>query len=145
MAMKSDATALFREIQRSAQKGMRVIETILPKVADDPFSLYLNGKELQYSQINDRARQEMLKEQRESYRTGAVAELALKGSVHADTLFDTSISHMARLMIRESSRELTDMWRALNHHENAGEQSRQLAEEFLDFEQKTITELKKFL
>ena len=54
MAMKSDDTALFREIQRSAQKGMRVIETILPKVADDPFSLYLNGKELQYSQINDR-------------------------------------------------------------------------------------------
>ena len=44
MAMKSDDTALFREIQRSAQKGMRVIETILPKVADDPFSLYLNGK-----------------------------------------------------------------------------------------------------
>ena len=145
MAMKSDDTALFREIQRSAQKGMSVIETILPKVADDAFSLYLNGKELQYSQINDRARQEMLKEQRESYRTGAVAELALKGSVHADTLFDTSVSHMARLMIRESSRELTDMWRALNHHENAGEQSRQLAEEFLDFEQKTITELKKFL
>ena len=69
----------------------------------------------------------------------------MKGSVHADTLFDTSVSHMARLMIRESSRELTDMWRALNHHENAGEQSRQLAEEFLDFEQKTITELKKFL
>ena len=47
MAMKSDDTALFREIQRSAQKGMRVIETILPKVADDPFSLFLNGKELQ--------------------------------------------------------------------------------------------------
>ena len=61
MAMKGDDTALFREIQKNAQKGMRVIETMLPKVADDPFSLYLNGKELQYSQINDRVRQEMLK------------------------------------------------------------------------------------
>ncbi len=145
MAMKGDDTALFREIQKNAQKGMRVIETMLPKVADDPFSLYLNGKELQYSQINDRVRQEMLKEKREGYRAGAVAELALKGSVHAGTLFDTSVSHIAGLMIRESSRELTDMWKAMNHHENAGEQSRQLAEEFLDFGQKTITELKKYL
>lgn len=145
MTMKGDDAALFREIQKSAQKGMRVIETVLPKVADESFSLYLSGKELQYSQINDRVRQEMLKEKQEGYRTGAVAELTLKGSVHAGTLFDTSVSRLARLMIRESNRELTDMWRAMNHHENAGGLSRQLAEEFLDFEQKTITELKKYL
>ncbi len=145
MAMKSDDAALFREIQKNAEMGIKAIETLLPKVGDDPFSLYLNQKELQYSQIRDRAKREMLREKEEYARIGAVSELALKGSIHAGTIFNTSISHIADLMIRGNSRGISGIWKALNHHENAGEESRELAEELLNLEQKNITELKKYL
>lgn len=145
MAMKSDDAALFRQIQKNAEMEIKAIETFLPKVADDPFSMYLNQKELQYSQIRDRAKQEMLKEKEDCVRLSAVSELALKGSIHAGTLFNTSVSHIADLLIRGNGRGISEIWKALNHHENAGEESRELAEELLVLEQKNITELKKYL
>ncbi len=145
MTAKSDDMALFRQIRKNTELGMMAIETLLPKVEDDPFSLYLNRKELQYSQIRDRARREMLKEKEEGGRISAASELTLRGSIHARTLLDTSISHIAELMIRGSGRGISELWKAMNHHENAAGESRELAEELLILEQKSITELKKFL
>ena len=145
MAMKSDDAALFWQIRENTEMGMKAMETLLPKVEDMSFSLYLNQKELQYSQIRDRARREMLKEKEEGRRPGAVPEFALRGVIHAETLFDTSVSHIAELMIRGSSRGISRLWKAMNHCENAGRTSRELAEELLLLEQKSIAELKKYL
>ena len=37
------------------------------------------------------------------------------------------------------------MWKALNHYGNAGNESTELARELMDFEEKTIEKLKKYL
>lgn len=143
--MKSDDAAVLREIQKNTEMGMKAIAAIAPRVEDDPFSRHLSRQELKYSEIHDKARRELLRGHAEEYRGSGFADLMLKGSVQANTLLNTSTSHIAGLMIQGSNRGLTEMWRALNHHENAGRTSVELAEELMDFEEKSIEELKKYL
>ena len=145
MAIKRDDAGLLRQIRENTEMGMIALETLFPKVEDAPLGRYLNQKELQYSGIRDRAKREMLKEGEEGGRTGAVSELALRGAIHAETLFDTSASRVAELMIRDSARGISRLWRAMNRCENAGHTSRELAEELLLLEPKSIAELKKYL
>ena len=92
MAIKRDDAGLLRQIRENTEMGMIALETLFPKVEDAPLGRYLNQKELQYSGIRDRAKREMLKEGEEGGRTGAVSELALRGAIPAETLFDTSAS-----------------------------------------------------
>ena len=37
------------------------------------------------------------------------------------------------------------MWKIINHHENTGHQSMEIAKELMDFEEKNIEILKKYL
>ena len=87
----------------------------------------------------------MLEGRAEEYRSSGVTDLMLKGGIQANTLLNTSTSHIAELMIQGSNRGLTSMWKALNHYENAGNESTELARELMDFEEKTIEKLKKYL
>jgi hypothetical protein len=48
-------------------------------------------------------------------------------------------------MIQGSSRGLTNMWKSINHHQNSGNTSMEVAKELMDFETKSIERLKKFL
>ena len=143
--MKSDDAAVLREVQKNAEMGRKAIETILPKIQEGAFSYWLNGQELGYSQIRDRAKEELLRGHAEGYYPSAISEMMLKGGIHANTLLNTSISHGAQMMIQGGSRGIADIWKTLNRHVDAGESSMQLAEELLNFEQKSIEELKKYL
>ena len=42
-------------------------------------------------------------------------------------------------------RQITDMWKTINHNENAGNVSLEIAKELMDFEEKNIERLKKYL
>ena len=143
--MRSDDAAIYREIQKNAEMGIKAIEVVSPKLTDDAFALQLSRQELKFSEIRDKARHEMLEGRAEEYRSSGVSDLMLKGGIQANTLLNTSTSHIAELMIQGSSRGLTSMWKALNHYGNAGNESTELARELMDFEEKTIEKLKKYL
>ena len=87
----------------------------------------------------------MLEGRGETYQENGVSDLMLKGSIQANTLLNTSTSHIAEIMIKEENRGLTSMWKALNHFGNAGNASTELARELMDFEEESIEKLKKYL
>ena len=78
--MRSDDAAIYREIQKNAEMGIKAIEAVSPKLTDDAFALQLSRQELKFSEIR-----------------------------------------------------------------NAGNESTELARELMDFEEKTIEKLKKYL
>ena len=69
----------------------------------------------------------------------------LKGGNQMNTLANCSTSKIAELMIQGSSRGITSMWKSINHHQNSGNASMEVARELVDFEEKSIGRLKKFL
>ena len=53
--MKHDDAKILQEIQRNTEMGMTAIETILDKIEDDDFSLQLSKQSLRYSEIHNKA------------------------------------------------------------------------------------------
>ena len=74
-----------------------------------------------------------------------IARMMLSASINGSTLLNTTTSHVAELMIRGSNMGLSSLWKAMNHNDQAGEQSMELARELMDFEENNIKELRKYL
>ncbi|MDE6882914.1 MAG: hypothetical protein K2P48_07335 [Lachnospiraceae bacterium] len=143
--MKHDDAKVLQEIQRNTEMGMTAIETILDKIEDDEFSLQLSRQSLRYSEIHNKALDQILEKEGEVYHGSQIADLMLKGSIHVNTALNLSKEHLAEMMIQGSNRGITSMWKALRHNQLAGDDTVELAKELMDFEEKSIECMKEYL
>lgn len=143
--MKHDDEMVLKEIQKNTQIGMTAIDTILDKIDNDEFSITLSRQSLHYADIHNRALDRILQQDGEGYRSNQLGEMVLRGSIHANTAFNISTEHLAEMMIQESNRGLTSMWKSLKHNGLAEHDTVELAKELMDFEEKSIEQLKEYL
>lgn len=143
--MKPEEINIYREVQKSAEMGIKAIETISDKVYEDDFALQISRQALKYSDIRNRAIDKLLSAKAEPVHQNYLSDILLKGSVHLNTLLNSSTSHIAELMIQGSSKGITNMCKALNNNEIKQSMSVELAKELIDFEEKNINIYKKYL
>lgn len=143
--MKHDDAKILREVQKNTELGMTAIDTILDKIGNDEFSLQLAKQSLHYSEIHNRALDQILKNEGEVYRGSQVADMILKGSIHANTALNISTEHLAEMMIQGSNRGITSMWKAMKHNALATRETVELARELVDFEHENIERLREYL
>ena len=143
--MKSDDAGVLREVQRNAKMAMKAIDTISDKIYDDDLSMQLARESMKYAEIYNKATDRLLDGKATSYKESGISDMMLKGGIKANTLLNTSTSHMAELLIQGSNRGLTSMWKSINENERAGNMSMEVAKELMDFEEKNIERLKKYL
>ncbi|MDE6940011.1 MAG: hypothetical protein K2P40_03585 [Lachnospiraceae bacterium] len=143
--MKKDDREILKEIQKNTDMAIRAIDTISEKVHDDELRQELSREKLLYSVIQNKATDRLQSERAEGYHGSTVQELLLKGGIQMNTLTNCSTSKIAELMIQGSNRGITSMWKSINHHQNSGSTSMEIARELVDFEEKSIGRLKKFL
>ncbi|MCH5253363.1 MAG: hypothetical protein J1F41_00465 [Lachnospiraceae bacterium] len=143
--MKQDDIAILKEIQKNTQMAMTTIDTILDKTSDDEFTIKLSKQSIEYAKIHNTAVEKLVEEQSGTYRNNQIADMMLRGSVHMGTLLNTSISHLAELMIEGSNRGMTNLYKAVKHNRLAQDMSMELAQELMDFEEKNIELMKEYL
>ncbi len=143
--MKSDDAKVLREVQRNTKMAMHAIDTITDRVYDDDLSMHITRESMKYAELYNKATDRLLNGRAASYRENGIQDMMLKGGVRANTMLNTSTSHIAELLIQGSNRGLTSMWKAINHNENAGNVSMEIAKELMDFEEKNIEKLKQYL
>lgn len=143
--MKSDDAKVLREVQRNTKMAMKAIDTITDRVYDDDLSMNITRESMKYAELYNKATDRLLNGRAASYRENGIQDMMLKGGVRANTMLNTSTSHIAELLIQGSNRGLTSMWKAINHNENAGNVSMEIAKELMDFEEKNIEKLKQYL
>jgi len=143
--MRHDDEMVLKEIQKSTQMGMTAIDTILDKIGNDDFSITLSRQSLHYADIHNRALDQILRQDGEAYRGSQIGDMVLKGSIHANTAFNISTGHLAEMMIQESNRGITSMWKSLKHNRLAAKETVELAKELVDFEEKSIERLREYL
>ncbi len=143
--MKHYDAKILQEIQRNTEMGMTAIETILDKIEDDEFSLQLSKQSLRYSEIHNKALDQILDKEGEVYHGSQITDMMLKGSIHVNTALNISKEHLAEMMIQGSNRGITSMWKALRHNQLAGDDAVELAKELMDFEEKSIESMKEYL
>lgn len=143
--MKPEEINVYREIQKNAEMAVKAIETISDKVYEDDFALQISRQALKYSDIRNRAMEKLLSAKAEPVHQNYLSDMMLKSAIHMNTLFNTSTSHLAELMIQGSNRGITEMCKVLNHNPQDQSGSVELAKELMDFEEKNIGILKKYL
>ena len=143
--MKRDDARILQEVQKNTGMAMKAIDYISSKIYDDNLSIQVAKEAIKYSELYNKATEALIKERVPSYKSSGFKDLMLKSAINSNTLFNTSTGHIAELMIQGSNRGLTDMWKAINHHENAGNVSMEIAKELMDFEEKNIEYLKQYL
>lgn len=143
--MKSDDAGILQEVQKNTKMAMKAIEALNGKIYDDALSVQMARESMKYAEIYNKATDKLLSGGASSYRDNGFQDMMLKGAVRANTMFNTSTSHIAEMLIQGSNRGLTSMWKAINHNERAGNTSMEVAKELMDFEEKNIELLKKYL
>ena len=143
--MKSQEIAVYREIQRTTDMAMKAMDTITNKIYDDQLAMQISRQSLKYSELYNEASKQLLTAKAESYHNGFLEDFMLKAEIQYHTLLNTSTSHVAEMMIKGSHNGVLKMQKVLNHNEEASEKSVMLAKQFLDFEEKNISRLKKYL
>ena len=145
IAMKKDDQEILKEVQQNSSMAINAINTIAEKVHDNELQQELSKQKLWYSVIQNKATDRLQNERAEGYHASAVQDLMLKGGIQMNMFTNCSTSKIAELMIQGSNRGITSMWKSINHHQNSGNMSMEVAKELVDFEQKSIARLKKFL
>lgn len=143
--MKSDDMRVLKEVQRNAKMAIKAIDTLSDKIDDDSLAVQVTGESMKYSDIYNKATAKLLEGKAVPYRESGFQDMMLKNAIRANTFFNSSTSHIAEMMIQGSNRGLTSMWKAINNNENAGNISLEVAKELMDFEEKNIERLKRYL
>lgn len=143
--MRWEDIQVFRVVQKNAELAMKAVDTVSDKTYDDDLALHLSRQSLKYSELRNQAAGKLLSAHLEPSRKNVVEEMVVAGTMHRDTLLNTSTSHIAELIIQESSRKINKLCQSLHKYENAGEEAVEMAREFMDFEESNIRQLRKFL
>lgn len=143
--MKKDDQEILREVQKNTDRAIQAIDTLSDKVRDDALFQELSKEKLWYSVIQNKATDRLQSERADGYHNSTLQDMMQKGGIQMNTLTNCSTSRIAELMIQGSSRGITNIWKSMNHHQNSGNTSMEIAKELVDFEEKAISRLKKFL
>lgn len=143
--MKSQELNIYREIQRNTEMAMTAIDTISDKIYDDQLAMQVARQNMKYSELHNIALDRILKAKAQPYRTNHLSDMMLKTGIHYNTMLNTSTGHIAEMMIKGGNNGILEMNKALNHNDEAGEKPIALAKQLIDFEEKNIERLKKYL
>lgn len=143
--MNKDDVAVLKEVEKNTQMAMKAIDALSDKIYDDNMALQVSRQALKYSEIHNKATGKLVDAHAQTYKGSVMNDVMLVSGVHMNTMLNTSTSHIAEMLIQGSNRGLTHMWKSLNMHQGIQDNTMEIAKELMDFEEKNIERLKKFL
>lgn len=143
--MNRDDVSILKSVQKNTEMAMKAIETIEPKVQDRDLAMLLANTTQKYSDLHQKTISSLAESKSKPYKGSAMENMMLVGGIHANTLLNSSTSHIAELMINGSNMGITDLNKAMNHHKECGKASKEIAKELLDLEKYNLEEYKKYL
>ena len=143
--MREEDTAILKEIQKNTSMGLKAIHVLSEKVMDEEISRQLDRQSVKYGELNNRAAKKLVDADAEQYRGSKLQDMMLNASIEASTMFNTSNSHVAEMMIQGSYRGITDMFKILKHNERADAATVEFAKELMDFEEKSVQKWREYL
>lgn len=136
---------LLEEVYRATQMGLEGIRAVTPKIEDTQLKKEIRREEAVYQKFVSRA-EEMLAAKGAIPQThDGVKKAMLWGSVQMNTLMDSSPEHMAELLINGTTMGIVDMTKKIGELGDSDAGARRLAEDFINFEEKSVEQLKKYL
>ncbi len=145
------AAELYAEVRRSSAMGIESILSLMPKVECDELKSDMTAQMNGYGLFRRRAESglSLCNAEAEKEKSGKV--WAARMGIAAETILDTSSSHIAELMIRGSGADIISITRAQNKamhgpsRIDSSDGACELAKEVIAFENQSIDRMKKYL
>ena len=151
MNCSASKNELYCEIYRSAKMGTESILSLLPKVENDSQRADMTTQMNGYGKFAERAKSGLSLCNAHAEEEKKSKVFAAKTGIAAETMFDSSASHIAELMIRGSNADIISITRAQNQATHGKEripttdEAYSLSCELIDFENRSIERMKKYL
>ena len=136
---------ILEEICQNSKAALLDIHTIISKVYDDDLALDLNRQAAKYSRLQEIASDNLLKTGIIPVPISILDRMKRWSAIQANTALNISTEHVADMMIKENTTRLGKMLHAVKQNKVINAMTCELAEEFLDFEEKNIRILKSYL
>ncbi len=144
MLSKKDK-AVLDETYRTVCEGKDTIHMLLGKVEDDELALDLNRQACRFTQMEERLQKEYRQEGEKPPEDHAAAKARLWGAIQASTLLNASTGHLANMVMRENKDGIVRLLKTVKSNRGAARAYCEIAEEIMDFEEKSIEKLKVYL
>ena len=144
---KNETAELLDRIYKNVKTGAESIVTLMPKVSDEEMRAEMT-RELSCLEGFSREIDELLREEgTEPQEQGVFARLCTKMGINMSAMTDSSRAHIAELMMEGYTVGITDMTKDIRECENttASEASLKLARDIVAFQEKSFSEMKRFL
>ena len=147
--MKSATAEMLEKLYKSVKMGADTIVSLLPKIdAEDAkfksdLTMQMSGYESFATRINSLLREDGEDGKEDSMMT----KMSAKIGTTMNTLMDSSVSHIADMIIQGSTMGITDTIKIMREYENttASEASLTLARDIVKFEEDNIERMKAYL
>lgn len=147
--LKSTTAELLDRLYKNVKMGSDSIVSLLPRVESEDskfksdLTLQLSGYESLAQRINGLCREAS----EEALEDTMMNKMTAKVSTTMATLMDSSISHMADMIVKGSTMNITDTIKLIREFENttASEGSLALARDIVKFEEENVERMKAYL
>lgn len=142
---------LYAEIYRSSKMGTESILALLSKVDNDSLRCDMTNQMNGYGSFAERAERGLTRCNATAKEEKKAKVIAAKTGIAAETMFDTSPSNIAELIIRGSGVGIVSITRAQNEATHGQcripttAEAYTLSAELIDFENQNIERMKKYL
>lgn len=140
----TDNIDLLNYIYNNAKIGSQNIANILHKVNNQKLQNTLLNKLTQYQGIANQA-SELLDNLNETPKEKPIDKLSNKAGIAVNTLTDTSTSHIAEIMINESTTDIIGLTKKMNENINCPQNVSDLYNDLINIEEQNTQDLKQFL
>lgn len=143
--IRNEEVSVLQESRRNTRMAIDAIDTVLNKVYDEDLAYDLNCQANKFRELDRKIQRTMRREGIVPKEGSRMEKAMLWSSIQANTLLNTSTSHVADMMIQGNTRGITDLMKATHNNKVVGSYANELANELMDFEEKNIQKLKSYL
>lgn len=142
--MNQDAE-LLSAIYKNAKTGYHSTDALLPKANQGKFGGELRSCREQYQSFAQDASRRLEEMELSAKGPNPLSKLSMQMGIAANTLLDSSPSHLAEMMINGSTMGIIDMEKRLKQCGESDPEVQKLGQDLLEFEQQSIDRLKGYL
>ena len=135
---------LLECIVHKSTESLQDIHMMLGKVYDRELALELNRQAVGYSRLKEQASVQLLNTGIVPVPVSVLERARRWGILQARTAWNVNTGYVAGMLARDEENRRQDMEQAVRRMQVCGKASCELAEEFLDFEEKSIHILKTY-
>ncbi len=137
----------LQDIYSNVKMGSDSIINLLPKIKDDDMKTMMTSQLNQYEKYAQNVKDKLVAQGIQPKEVNPMSKLGAKIGMEMKSMQDSTTSHMAEMMVQGSTMDVTDLLQKVSAYESYPEcrDSVSLAKEIVDFEERNIEKMKKFL